>query len=94
MQSVVPPGDPARTVIAGKAQGWLGLAINFGETMDANNGGPYPTMTTAWQPTDTERAAIAAGANVLVQQLGVPPINPMSVYVGEIPTLDSDESHV
>lgn len=90
MQSVVPPGDPSRTVIAGQKQGWLGLAINYGETMDANNGGPYPTMVTAWEPSDAERAAIAAGANIVVQLLGVPPINPMSVYVSEIPTLDSD----
>jgi len=97
MQSVIPPGDPARTVVAGKAQGWLGLAINFGETMDSNMGGPFPTMTTAWEPTDAERAAIAEGANVVVQILGVPPINPMSVYVGQVPTtdpLDSDEPSV
>ena len=85
MQSVIPPGDPARTVIAGKRQGYLGLAINYGQTEDANVDGVFPTMTTAWQPTDAERAAIAAGANIVVRLLGVPPINPMAVYVSEVP---------
>ena len=83
MQSVIPPGDPARTVIAGKRQGYLGLAINYGQTEDA-----FPTMTTAWQPTDAERAAIAAGANIVVRLLGVPPINPMAVYVSEVPQIE------
>jgi hypothetical protein len=85
MQSVIPPGDPARTIVAGKSQGWRGLAINFGETMDANMGGPFPTMTTAWEPNEAERAAIAAGANIVIQLLGTPPINPMSVYISDIP---------
>lgn len=86
MQSVIPPGDPSHTIVAGKAQGWRGLAINYGQTTDANQGDAvFPTMTTAWEPTEAERAAIAAGANIVVQILGVPPINPMSVYVGELP---------
>jgi hypothetical protein len=84
MQSVIPPGDPARTIIAGKAQGWRGLAVNYGQTTDKNVEGDFPTMTTAWEPTDAERAAIAAGANIVIQIIGVPPINPMSVYVSEI----------
>lgn len=91
MQSVIPPGDPARTVIAGKRQGWLGLAINYGETMDSNMGGPFPTMTTAWEPTEAERAAIAAGGNIVIQILGTPPINPMSVYVSDPVPVDSDQ---
>jgi len=89
MQSVIPPGDPSKTVIAGKRQGYLGLAINYGQTEDANFPGHiFPTMTTAWQPTDAERAAIAAGANIVVQLLGTPPINPMVLYVSEIPVIE------
>lgn len=90
MQSVIPPGDPSHTVIAGKAQGYLGLAVNYGQTIDANVGGPFPTMTTAWEPTDAERAAIAAGANIIVQLIGRPPINPMCVYIGDIPKVSDD----
>jgi hypothetical protein len=86
MQSVIPPGDPDRTIIAGKAQGWKGLAVNYGITEDTNfPGSQFPTMTTAWEPNPEERAAIAAGANIVVQILGVPPINPMCLYVSEIP---------
>jgi hypothetical protein len=85
MQSVIPPGDPARIVIAGKKQGYLGLAIHYGQTMDTNVGGPLPTMTTAWEPTAVEREAIAAGASIIVQLIGTPPINPMCVYVGSVP---------
>lgn len=85
MQSVVPPGDPTRTVIAGKSQGWLGLAVNYGQTTDANMGGPYPTMVTAWEPSAQELAALNAGANVVVQLLGTPPINPMNVHVSDPP---------
>lgn len=80
MQSVIPPGDKRRTHIAGKAQGYRGLAINYGETPCG-----APTMTTAWEPNDAERRAIAAGANIIVQILGTPPINPMIVAIGEIP---------
>src|SRR4051812_10833346 len=86
MQSVIPPGDASRTVIAGKKQDWRGLAINYGETEDLNHPGIlFPTMTTAWEPNEAERAAIAAGASIVVQILATPPINPMCVYVGAVP---------
>lgn len=89
MRSVIPPGDPNRTIVAGQKQGWRGLAINYGQTTDTNVDGVFPTMTTAWEPDEVERAAIAAGASIVIQILGVPPINPMSVYVGEVPTVDN-----
>lgn len=86
MQSVIPPGDPAYTIIAGKGQGFLGLAINFHTTTDPNfPDHVFSAMTTAWEPNDAERAAIAAGANIVVQILGEPPIRPMCLYVGEVP---------
>jgi hypothetical protein len=86
MQSVIPPGDPERIVIAGKSQGWLGLAIHFGQCEDTNHPGViFPTMETAWQPDADELARLNAGAAVVVRQLGTPPIRPMSVYVGEAP---------
>lgn len=87
MQSVIPPGDPARTVIAGKKQGYLGLAINYTEVTDTNFPGQvFPAMVTAWEPTPDELAALNAGAKVIIQMLGSPPINPIAVYVGEVPT--------
>jgi hypothetical protein len=108
MQSVIPPGDPSRTVIAGQRQGWRGLAINFGtasfedmvrniaafivnavhygQTEDTGHPGIiFPTMTTAWEPSPDELARLNAGGKVIVRQLGSPPINPMSVDVGECP---------
>lgn len=80
MQSVIPPGDPARIVIAGKSQGYLGLAIHYTWTPCGE-----PVMETAWQPTPDELARINAGGPVIIRQLGVPPINPMLVEVGEPP---------
>lgn len=84
MRPVIPPGMPDQTVIAGREQGFLGLPINYDVTPCGS-----PTMTTCWEPTDTERAAIARGANIIVTILGVPPINPMILAVGDIPTLDA-----
>lgn len=83
MQSVIPPGDPARTVIAGRDQGFRGLAINYGQLEEGNN--IYPTMTTAWQPDAEELALLNAGASVIIRLLGRPPITPMSVFVGDPP---------
>lgn len=80
MQSVIPPGDPARTVIAGKSQGFLGLAINYSTTPCG-----APTMTTAWEPTPEELARLNAGAKVIITQLGTPPILPMIVNAGDVP---------
>ena len=80
MQSVIPPGDPAQTVIAGKAQGFLGLAINYDVTPCGQ-----PLMRTAWVPTDGELRALLAGAPIVVEMLGRPPILPMLLTVGEVP---------
>lgn len=110
MQSVIPPGDPDNTIIAGKSQGFLGLAINFGmiemnmgefielalamkftlsETRDTNFPDKlFPTMTTAYIPTPDELERINAGAPILFQQLGRPPILPQLAYVGEVPPHD------
>lgn len=80
MNSVIPPGDPNRTIIAGKKQGFLGLAINYDQTPCG-----APVMRTAWQPTPEELAAIVAGAPIIIEQLGRPPILPMIVKAGEVP---------
>jgi hypothetical protein len=82
MNSVIPPGDPAKIVIAGKRQGFLGLAIHYTATPCGS-----PVMETAWQPTLDELARINAGAPILIKILGVPPINPMIVEVGNAPAL-------
>lgn len=80
MRSVIPPGDPNRTVIAGKDQGYLGLAINYGTLPDGT-----PTMTRAYEPTPDELERLNNGASIIFQQLGTPPIRPEAVYVGEVP---------
>lgn len=86
MQSVIPPGDPDNIVIAGKAQGFLGLAICYGTTTDPNfPGTTFPTMTTAYQPTPDEVERIVAGAPIVLQELGRPPITPRAIWVGEVP---------
>ena len=86
MQTARPPGDPNKTVIAGRNQGYLGLAVNYTTVTDPGHPGvEFPAMVTAWTPTPDELAALNAGANVIVQLIGVPPINPMCVYVGDPP---------
>jgi hypothetical protein len=84
MQSVIPPGDPSRTMIASKAQGWRGLAVNY-TTVQSDGGNEFPAMVTAWEPSPGDIAAIVAGAKILVSIIGIPPIAPMSVFVGEVP---------
>lgn len=89
MQSVIPPGDPEHTVIAGKAQGYLGLAINYTTVEDTNfPGEQFAAMITAWQPTPDELTAMNAGAPIIVQIMGIPPIRPMCLFVGEVPNND------
>lgn len=84
MQSVIPPGDPASIVVAGKAQGFLGLAIHYTTTPCG-----APVMETAWKPdTPEELARVLAGAPIIIRILGTPPINPMLVEVGEVPRDD------
>lgn len=83
MQSVIPPGDPAHTVIAGKQQGYLGLAINYDTTPCG-----HAVMRTAWKPTMTELAALQAGAPIVVEMLGMPPICPMILTIGAVPGMD------
>ncbi|MBX5253380.1 hypothetical protein HJC03_23710 [Rhizobium sp. NLR4b] len=73
------------TRILGKSQGYLGLPVRDIVVDDVVNGPETPAMQTAWLPTPDEIAAIAAGAPIILQILGVnhPPV---MVYVGEIPS--------
>lgn len=83
MQSVIPPGPPERIRIAGKSQGFLGLAVCY--DIDADG---YILMRTAYQPSPKERAAIAAGANIIMEELGPPPITARKIFVGDVPTVE------
>lgn len=47
MQSVIPPGDPNRIAVIGKSQGYLGLAVHFGEIIDPTQNAVAPQLTTA-----------------------------------------------
>ena len=73
-----------RTV--GKSQGYLGLPLRDEEIVDPVTGAATPTMTSAWQPTPQELAALNAGASIHVCLLGRshPPI---IVSVGPLPDL-------
>jgi hypothetical protein len=65
----------------GKEQGWLGLPIRIG--IDPGTG--FGTMTSAWEPSPEELAALAAGAKVHVQLLGHGLHPPIMVLVGDPP---------
>lgn len=69
-------------ITIGQAQGFLGLPIRIG--VDAATG--YGTMTSAWEPSPKELAALNAGAKVHVQLLGHRSHPPMMVEVGEPPS--------
>ena len=70
----------------GKSQGYLGLPLRDGKVVDPVSGAVTPTMTSAWQPTPQELAALNAGASIHVCLLGRahPPI---LVAVGPLPGL-------
>ena len=62
----------------GKAQGYLGLPLRD-EVVDG-----VPQMTSSWQPSPAELAALIAGAPIYVTLLGTghPPI---LVHIGPVP---------
>ena len=66
------------TRVIGKSQGYLGLPLRDGEI------GGVPTMTSSWQPTPAELAALAEGAPIYVtlHGQGHPPI---MVSIGPVP---------
>ncbi len=63
----------------GKSQGYIGLSV-LDTVMDDGT----PCMVTAWDCTEAERAAIAAGATVYLQILGQghPPV---MIWAGAAP---------
>lgn len=76
----------ARVARIGKATGWPELAVRL--SVDPATG--LATMTSAWEPTPAELAALNAGANVHVVLLGVPSHPPISVTVGDPPKDDAE----
>jgi hypothetical protein len=68
----------------GKSQGYLGLPLRFAQIDCPVNGPGTPTMTTAWQPTPQELAALNRGASIHVRIIGMqhPPI---MLFVGPEP---------
>ena len=82
MISVHPPGDPNRTLVIGKSQGYLGLAVNFRVYDDGT-----PALITAWQPTPKELEALNAGASVEIELL-TPQHPPIKVGVTDPPPVD------
>lgn len=78
------------TRICGKTQGYLGLPLRDELINCAVNGPDTPRMTTAWEPTPDELAALNAGATIHISILGVTP-PPMVVGVGPVP-VDGDGS--
>lgn len=72
------------TRIIGKAQGYHGLPLRDDTMIDTTTGLTVATMTSCWEPTPTELAALSAGAKIMVTLYGTahPPI---MVSVGEVP---------
>jgi hypothetical protein len=52
------------TRVLGKSQGYIGLPVRDDVEFDKASGQNVHSMTTAWQPTPAEMAAIAAGAPI------------------------------
>jgi hypothetical protein len=85
MLSVIPPGDRDAITVIGKSQGYLGLAVHFGTVVDETTGRETPALTTAFQPTPAELAALNAGASVVIRLINVVQHPPIAVWVGETP---------
>lgn len=64
------------TRVIGKSQGYLGLPIRDEKIACTVNGDSTPCMTTAWEPTPDEIAAIVAGGTVYLRIIGTghPPV--------------------
>lgn len=72
------------TRVIGKSQGYLGLPVKDEVVHDSVSGFDVDTMTTAWEPTPDELAALNAGAPIHVRIFGRmhPPI---IVMTGPLP---------
>lgn len=72
------------TRVLGKSQDYLGLPVRDVVLQEPVNGPGTPALETAWLPTPSEVAAIAAGAPIILRLLGTihPPV---MVEVGEVP---------
>jgi len=77
------------TRVLGKSQGYLGLPLRDEVINCVVNGQGTPCMTTAWEPSPKEIAAINAGAPIYVRLVGIahPPI---MVEVGNAPQLANE----
>lgn len=86
MISVFPPEEQgSQTVVIGKSQGYLGLAVNYSVTIDEPTGRETPCLRTAYQPTPKELEALNAGASIIVELINVTQHPPIAVYTGPIP---------
>lgn len=84
MINTIPPGDQKHTVIIGRSQGYLGLAVNFSVVYDNAAKSEAPCLRTAHQPTPEEIAKIVAGAPIVLELI-TQRHPPMSIYVGDTP---------
>lgn len=69
--------EGARHIV--KSQGYLGLSV-----LDTTLPDGTACMITAWDCTEAERAAIAAGATIYLQILGPCP-SPVNIWSGDAP---------
>lgn len=60
----------------GESQGYLGLPIRNDIVECTVGGAGTPCMLSAWMPSDEERAAISAGAPIILRVIGTahPPV--------------------
>lgn len=69
----------------GKGQGYEGIAVRYGYTVDPVCGQPTMCMATAWRPDPDELAALNAGAAILIEQINISRLPPMLVTVMQPP---------
>lgn len=77
-QSIPPPGrDPASIICIGESQGYTGLHVHFGYVFDHARERQTPALTTAYELSPEQIAALVAGSPLIIRLINVmqhPPI--------------------
>lgn len=85
MKSIPPPGlDPSHIMCIGQSQGYDGLWVHYGIYFDHAQERQTSQLTTAFEPTDEQRGAIAAGAPIVISLINVQRHPPIMVDVGSV----------
>ncbi len=85
MINAIPPGERDRIHIIGRSQGYLGVAVHYGTIIDVVAGAETPCLTTAWTPTPEQLAKLNAGGNIVLRQINIVNLPPMTLDVSDPP---------